>query len=46
MPNKSYGYLLYFEPRNFLFLNFYKTKFDDITITSNDQNGRPLETED
>ena len=46
MRNKSYAYLLYFEPSNFLFLNFCKTEFDDITIKSNDQSGRPLEKED
>ena len=42
-PNKSYGYLLNVEPNNLVFLKTYNTKFDDITITFTDQNGRPLE---
>ena len=44
--NKSYAYLLNVEPNNIVFLKTHNTEFDTITITSTDQNGRPLEVED
>ena len=44
-PNKSFEYLLNVEPSNLLFLKTYNTDLDDIKITFNDQNGRPLEIE-
>ena len=46
MPNKSYAYLLNVEPSNLVFLKTYHFKFDDITTTFTDQNGRLLEIED
>ena len=42
MSNKSYVYLLNVEPNNLVFLKIYNTNFDEITITFNDQNGRPF----
>ena len=42
MSNKSYVYLLNVEPNNLVFLKIYNTNFDEITITINDQNGRPF----
>ena len=33
-------------PGNLVFLKIYNTEFDEIIITFNDQNGRPLEIED
>ena len=45
-PNKSYAYLLNFEPNNLVFLKAYNTEFDEIRITFTDQNSRPLEIED
>ena len=45
-PNKSYAYLLNFEPSNLVFLKTYNTEFDDIIIIFTDQNVRPLEIED
>ena len=45
-PNKSYANLLNVEPSNLVFLKTYNSEFDDIIITSTDQNGRPLEIED
>ena len=45
-PNKSYAYLLNVEPSNFVFLETYNTKFDEIIITISDQNSKPLEIED
>ena len=45
-PNKSCAYLLNVEPSNLVFLKTYNTEFDEIIITSTDQNGRPLEIED
>ena len=41
-PNKSYTCLLNVGPRNLVFLKNYKTEFDEIIITFNDQNGRPF----
>ena len=41
--SKSSGYLLKFEPSSSVFLKFYKTESDDITITFTDQNGGLLE---
>ena len=40
---KSYAYLLNVEPSNLVFLKIYNTEFDEIIITFNDKNGRPLE---
>ena len=45
-PNKSYIYLLNFEPSNLAFLKAYNTEFDEIIINIMDQNGRQLEIED
>ena len=45
-PNKSYTYLLNFEPSNLVFLETYIIQFDEIIITITDQNGIPLEIED
>ena len=45
-PNKSYVYLLYVGPSNLVYLQTYNIEFDEIIITSIDQNGRPLEIED
>ena len=45
-PNKSYAYLLNFEPSNLELLKTYNTEFDEILIAFTDQNGRPLEIED
>ena len=45
-PNKSYIYLLNFEPSNLAFLKAYNTEFDEIIIDIMDQNGRQLEIED
>ena len=45
-PNKSYAYLLNFEPSNLVFLETYIIQFDEIIITITDQNGIPLEIED
>ena len=45
-PNKSYAYLLNIEPSNFVFLETYNTKFDEIIITIRNQNSKPLEIED
>ena len=42
MSNKSYAYLLNVEPNNLVFLKIHNTNFDEITITFNDQNGRPF----
>ena len=44
--NKSYAYLLNVEPSNLVLLKTYNTEFDEIFITSTDQNGRLLEIED
>ena len=41
-----YTYLLNVEPIDLVFLKTYNTAFDEIIITSTDQNGRPLEIED
>ena len=46
IPNKFCAYLLYVEPSNLVSLKTYYTAFDEIIITSTDQNGRPLEIED
>ena len=46
LPNKSYAYLLNFEPSNLVFLKTYNTEIDEIIITFSDQNGRLLEIED
>ena len=46
LPNKSYAYLLNFEPSNLVFLKTYNTEIDEIIITFSDQNGRVLEIED
>ena len=46
LPNKSYVYLLNFEPSNLVFLKTYNTEIDEIIITFSDQNGRLLEIED
>ena len=35
-PNKSYVYLLNFEPSNLVFLKNYSTEFNDITVTFTD----------
>ena len=40
--NKSYASLLNAEPRNLVFFKTYNTEFDEIIITSTDQNGRWL----
>ena len=45
-PNKFYSYLLNVEPSNLVFLETYKTEFDEIIKTFTDKNGRPLEIED
>ena len=45
-PNKCYAYLLNNEPSNLVFLKTYNTEFDEIIITSTDQNGKSLEIED
>ena len=45
MP-KNYAYLLNVELSNLVFLKTYNTEFDEFIITSTDQNGKPLETED
>ena len=45
-PNKSYVYLLNFEPSNLVFLKTYNIEFDEIIITFTNENGRPLEIED
>ena len=45
MPNKSYAYLVNFEPSNSLFLKT-STEFDQFIITFADENRRPLETKD
>ena len=45
-PNKSYIYLLNFEPSNLVFLKAYNTESDEIIINIMDQNGRQLEIED
>ena len=45
-PNESYAYLLNIEPTNLVFLKIYTTEFDEIIITSTNQNSRPLEIED
>ena len=44
-PNKSYSYLLNFEPSNLVFLKTYNTEFDEIIKTFTDENRRPLEIE-
>ena len=44
-PNKSYAYLLSFEPSNLVFLKTYNKEFDEVIITFTDQNGKPLEIE-
>ena len=36
-PNKSYAYLLNFEPSNLVFLKTYNTEFDEIIITFTDK---------
>ena len=41
-PNRSYAYLLNVEPSNVVFLKPYKSEFDEIYISSADQNNRPL----
>ena len=41
-----YTYLLNVEPIDLVFLKTYNTAFDEIIITSTDQNGRPSEIED
>ena len=46
LHNKSYAYLLNFEPSNLVFLKTYNTEIDEIIITFLDQNGRLLEIED
>ena len=46
MPNKCYAHLLNNEPSNLVFLKTYNTEFDEIIITSTEQNGRYLEIED
>ena len=38
--------MLNVEPSNLVFLETYKTEFDEIIKTFTDQNGRPLEIED
>ena len=43
MTNKSFAYLLNVEPSTLVFLKTSNTEFD---ITTSDQNGRLLETED
>ena len=45
ISNKSKAYLLNDEPSNSVFLKTYNTEFDNITITTTDQNSRPLEIE-
>ena len=45
-PNKCCAYLSNVEPSNLVFLETYKTGFDDVTITFADQNSRPLIVED
>ena len=45
-PNKSYAYLLNFEPSNLVFLKTYNNENDEIIITFIDQNGRPLLVKD
>ena len=42
ISNKSKAYLLNDEPSNSVFLKTYNTEFDNITITTTDQNSRPL----
>ena len=37
--------MLNVEPSNLVFSKTYNTEFDEITITFNDQNDRPLEIE-
>ena len=44
-PNKYYEFLLNFKPSKLTFLRIYNTEFDNITLTFNDQNGRPLKWE-
>ena len=46
MPNKSYVYLLYVGHSHLVYLKTYNIEFDEIIITSTDQNGRQLEIED
>ena len=46
ISNKSKAYLLNDESSNSVFLKTYNTEFDNITITTTDQNSRPLEIED
>ena len=45
-PNKSNFYQLNVESSNLVFLTTFNTKFDYITTTYINQNGRPLEIED
>ena len=45
ISNKSKAYLLNDESSNSVFLKTYNTEFDNITITTTDQNSRPLEIE-
>ena len=44
--NKSYAYLLNFEPSNLVFLRTCNIESDEIIIKFTDQNGRQLEKED
>ena len=39
MHNEYYAYLLNIEPSSLVFLKTYNTEFDEIIITTTDQNG-------
>ena len=46
VPNKPFGSLLEFPPRNHIFLKTFNSEYDEIKVWFTDQNSQPLEIED
>ena len=46
VPNKPFGSLLEFSPRNHIFLKTFNSEYSEIKVWITDQNSKPLEIED
>ena len=46
VPNKSFGQLLVFSPKHFIFLKTFDSEFSYIEVWFTDQNSTPQELED
>ena len=46
VPNKPFGSLLKFSPKNHIFLKTFKSEYNEIKVLFTDQNSQPLEMKD